>query len=618
MQIKQTNRGILKKILLIFMLFLSYLSATNIDDKSSNIDILSSSEIFIDYSKKLTIDKIIENKVSFSKIDSSTKKFGYSPDFKVWIKFTLHNIENEAILKIIEFDNPLVTNINFYENNNLKESEGLLNKSIERKSVNPVFHIKLEKDETKTYYIEASSKKTSLSLKLNLYSYEAFYKQEIIQQIILSLFFGGMIVLALYNLSIYFMIKDISYFYYVGYIITLVFHHLLYVGFANLYLFDSAFMEYVVRYAAIFIALPVLFLALFSKSFLQINQYPKINFILNILIALLVSSVILFIFTNYLEPYRNVISILVMLYLFFITFYAFLKRNEQAKLILFGWTAILFAGSLMYLSSSGIIEDDLSSYYIIEIAFILEALVFSIALANRIKRLQDEKEKMQLSLITEQKENEARLNKIVSNKTNNLIVALEEKEILLKELNHRVKNNMQTIISLIRLQNDEINDSKINILLTTIQNRISAMSHLHELLYQKDTITFVDANEYFEKIISEIQQSFEHDIDVIYDINCNLSSESAIYCGLILNELLTNSFKHAFDKNKTGIVNISFFGKNKEYKLVYSDNGKGYNPNIKKSSLGLTLIETLAKKQLKAEMNISTNEGVKVKLRWKE
>jgi hypothetical protein len=239
------------------MLFLSYLSATNIDiDKSSNIDILSSSEIFIDYSKKLTIDKIIENKVSFSKIDSSTKKFGYSPDFKVWIKFTLHNIENEAILKIIEFDNPLVTNINFYENNNLKESEGLLNKSIERKSVNPVFHIKLEKDETKTYYIEASSKKTSLSLKLNLYSYEAFYKQVIIQQIILSLFFGGMIVLALYNLSIYFMIKDISYFYYVGYIITLVFHHLLYVGFANLYLFDSAFMEYVVRYAAIFIALP--------------------------------------------------------------------------------------------------------------------------------------------------------------------------------------------------------------------------------------------------------------------------------------------------------------------------------------------------------------------------
>ena len=600
------------------MLFLSYLSATNIDDKSSNIDILSSSEIFIDYSKKLTIDKIIENKVSFSKIDSSTKKFGYSPDFKVWIKFTLHNIENEAILKIIEFDNPLVTNINFYENNNLKESEGLLNKNIERKSVNPVFHIKLEKDETKTYYIEASSKKTYLSLKLNLYSYEAFYKQEIIQQIILSLFFGGMIVLALYNLSIYFMIKDISYFYYVGYIITLVFHHLLYVGFANLYLFDSAFMEYVVRYAAIFIALPVLFLALFSKSFLQINQYPKINFILNILIALLVSSVILFIFTNYLEPYRNVISILVMLYLFFITFYAFLKRNEQAKLILFGWTAILFAGSLMYLSSSGIIEDDLSSYYIIEIAFILEALVFSIALANRIKRLQDEKEKMQLSLITEQKENEARLNKIVSNKTNNLIIALEEKEILLKELNHRVKNNMQTIISLIRLQNDEINDSKINILLTTIQNRISAMSHLHELLYQKDTITFVDANEYFEKIISEIKQSFEHDIDVIYDINCNLSSESAIYCGLILNELLTNSFKHAFDENKSGIVNISFFGKNKEYKLIYSDNGKGYNPNIKKSSLGLTLIETLAKKQLKAEMNISTNEGVKVKLRWKE
>ncbi|MGJ0298111.1 winged helix-turn-helix domain-containing protein [Aliarcobacter cryaerophilus] len=139
----------MKKILLIFMLFLSYLSATNIDiDKSSNIDILGSSEIFIDYSKKLTIDKIIENKVSFSKIDSSTKKFGYSPDFKVWIKFTLHNIENEAILKIIEFDNPLVTNINFYENNNLKESEGLLNKSIENSNTAIIFMSAYCDDET--------------------------------------------------------------------------------------------------------------------------------------------------------------------------------------------------------------------------------------------------------------------------------------------------------------------------------------------------------------------------------------------------------------------------------------------------------------------------------------
>ena len=466
--------------------------------------------------------------------------------------------------------------------------------------------------------MEVYSKKTSLTLKLNLYSYDDFYSKEIFHQIILSLFFGAMIILALYNLSIFFMIRDISYFYYVAYIVTLVVHHLLYVGFANLYIFNSYLMQYIVDYAAIFIALPVLFLALFSKSFLQTSQYRKINLILNFLISLLILSVIFFIFTNYFEKYRNVIPIFVMVYLFFITLYSFFKKNTQAKLILFGWAAILFAGLVMYLSSAGIIGIDLSSYYVVELSFVLEALVFSVALANRIKRLQEEKNKIQTKLIEEQKNTELKLNNLVAKKTNKLEIALEEKEILLRELNHRVKNNMQTIISLIRLQNDEIEDVKINMLLSTIQNRISAMSHLHELLYRKDTITFVNAYEYFERIVNEIQQSFEYDIEVEYDTNCTLNAESAIYCGLIINELLTNSFKHAFSEKKSGFIKIDFFKDDNEYFLIYSDNGKGYDPDIKKESLGLVLIETLTKKQLKAQLDINSTNGVKVEIRWKE
>lgn len=609
----------MKIILFIFIIFISPLFANSIDiNKSSSKEILSSSQIFIDDTKTMTIKEISTNQINFSDINSVIKRFGYSPNFNVWVKFTLHNTQNEPISKILEFDNSLVTNISLYENDFLINKEGLLNKKIDRRTVNPIFSIDLDKNETKTYYMEISSKKTSLTLKLNLYSYDDFYSKEIFHQIILSLFFGAMIILALYNLSIFFMIKDISYFYYVAYIVTLVLHHLLYVGFANLYMFNSLLMEYIVNYAAIFIALPVLFLALFSKSFLQTSQYRKIDLILNFLIALLILSVIFFILTNYLEKYRNVIPIFVMVYLFFITLYSFMKKNIQAKLILFGWTAILSAGLIMYLSSAGIISVDLSSYYVVEISFVLEALVFSIALANRIKRLQEERNKIQTKLIEEQKDNEVKLNTLVAKKTNNLEIALEEKEILLRELNHRVKNNMQTIISLIRLQNDEIEDSKINMLLSTIQNRISAMSHLHELLYRKDTITFVDAYEYFERIVFEIQQSFEHDIEVEYDTNCTLSSESAIYCGLIINELLTNSFKYAFDENESGFIKIVFFKKDNEYSLLYADNGKGYDSTIKKESLGLILIETLTKKQLKAQLDINSNNGVRVEIKWKE
>ena len=609
----------MKFYLFIFILFTSSLIANTIDiNKSFSKEILSSSQILIDNSKTLTIKEILNNQTDFSDINSSVKRFGYSPNFNVWIKFTLHNSQNEPISKILEFDNPLVTNIILYENELSINKEGLLDKKIDRKTVNPIFSINLDKNETKTYYMEVYSKKTSLTLKLNLYSYDDFYSKEIFHQIILSLFFGAMIILALYNLSIFFMIRDISYFYYVAYIVTLVVHHLLYVGFANLYIFNSYLMQYIVDYAAIFIALPVLFLALFSKSFLQTSQYRKINLLLNFLISLLILSVIFFIFTNYFEKYRNVIPISVMVYLFFITLYSFFKKNTQAKLILFGWAAILFAGLVMYLSSAGIIGIDLSSYYVVELSFVLEALVFSVALANRIKKLQEEKNKIQSKLIEEQKNTEVKLNNLVAKKTNKLEIALEEKEILLRELNHRVKNNMQTIISLIRLQNDEIEDVKINMLLSTIQNRISAMSHLHELLYRKDTITFVNAYEYFERIVNEIQQSFEYDIEVEYNTNCTLNAESAIYCGLIINELLTNSFKHAFSEKKSGFIKIDFFKDDNEYFLIYSDNGKGYDPDIKKESLGLVLIETLAKKQLKAQLDINSINGVKVEIRWKE
>lgn len=608
----------MKKLLIVLIIFISNLFGNIIELNSNNLEILSQSKIYIDNTRKLNIDEIIKNDKNFVNVNSSIKNYGYSPKFDVWIKFTLHNKKDEPITKILEFSNSLVTNISFYEDTNLIKNEGLLNKDINRKSVNPTFVINLDKNETKTFYLKVFSKKTALTLNLNLYSNDEFYSKEIFHQVILALFFGAMIILALYNFAIFLMIKDISYLYYVGYITTLVFHHLLYVGFANLYFVDDRFMKIIVDYAALFIALPVLFLALFSKSFLEIKQYPKINMILNILMLVMIISVIYFSFFNYLLKYRNIVPILLMSYLFGITLYAFIKKNAQAKLILFGWAAILIAGLIMYLSSVGIFNVDLTSYYMVEISFILEALVFSIALSNRIKRLQEEKNKIQIKLIEEQKDNEEKLNKLVIQKTDKLNKALEEKDILLKELNHRVKNNMQTIISLIRLQNDEIDDITINTLLTTIQNRISAMSHLHELLYQKDAITFIDANEYFEKIIFEVEQSFDKNVKIKYEINSTISSESAIYCGLIINELVTNSFKHAFINKKDGFINITFYSKNNSYYLYYSDNGQGYNQIDKKESLGLVLIETLAKKQLKASLRIVSNDGVKIEIKWKE
>lgn len=220
--------------------------------------------------------------------------------------------------------------------------------------------------------------------------------------------------------------------------------------------------------------------------------------------------------------------------------------------------------------------------------------------------------------IQQKKSEKERLSKQVDEKTKDLQIALDDKALLLKELNHRVKNNMQTIVSMIRLQNDKVDDEKLSNIFTTIQNRINAMSHLHELLYQQDNITKVDASEYFELVIEELKSSFfDNNILINYDIKTNLVLDQAIYCGIILNELVTNSFKYAFP-NGEGKIDIQFFKKDSKNCLIIEDNGVSYDVNKPTSSLGLTLVNRLVKRQLKGEINIDVSNGVKVQIIWED
>jgi len=314
--------------------------------------------------------------------------------------------------------------------------------------------------------------------------------------------------------------------------------------------------------------------------------------------------------------YRNLLVISLLAYLIFITVYAAYRKNQQAYFILFGWSIILVSGFCMYLSSAGVFNVYLYFPYIVETGLVSEALIFSIALANKINTLQKEKVEADKKLITHQQNETARLETIVAQKTDDLKTALYEKELLLKELNHRVKNNMQTIVSLIRLQSDKITDDKIQDIFLTIQNRINAMSQLHILLYDQDDVSHIDAFEYFEIIVKELKESYNSEnIDIKFDINTRLKTEEAIYCGLILNELITNSLKHAFVGQK-GEINISLFQKDGEINLYISDNGVGFRENNSIDSLGLVLVSTLVEWQLKGTITINSNNGVEVEIKW--
>lgn len=392
----------------------------------------------------------------------------------------------------------------------------------------------------------------------------------------------------------------------------------MYTGIANIYLFDYDSMLLIVSLASVIVALPIYALGLFTKSFLQTKQYPRFNSVLNLFLILIPLSIIFFLVTDDYDKYRNSITMIFLLFLMVITLYAVIKKNQQAYFILFGWFIFLSSGLLMYLSSAGIFNITKYFPYLIETSFVMEAIIFSIALANRITSLQKERNEANQKLIL-QKENETkRLTNEVNLRTQDLKNALDEKELLLKELNHRVKNNMQTIVSLIRLQSDEIEDEKLRDILLTIQNRISAMGHLHELLYRQDNIEYIDVYEYFELLIEEVRDSYDSYIDIHLEIKTKLKMEQAIYCGLIINELITNSFKYAFTNKEEGNIFISLKKEDGIIRLIVSDDGIGYDKDTPTNSLGLTLVNTLAVNQLRGEIKIESINGVKTMISWKE
>jgi two-component sensor histidine kinase len=599
----------------IFIFFI-YSNAFEISSNIQKYEILNKSAIYIDYSKQLDFEQIKSK--DFTQNSEKTLSYGYSPKFNVWIKFTLSNSENNTIHKILEYVNPLTTNIELYDSSTgLITKEGLFNINENRKSINPIFKIELNSNETKTYYLKVNSSVTTLIVGLNLLNMESFYEEEVLHQSILSFFFGAMIILALYNLFIYFFTKDKNYLFYLFYIIGIIFHHLLYVGIAYLYIPNPLVIEKIISLSSLIVGLPAFALALFTRSFLDISKYPKIDKILKTYLYFFPFMILIFLITDMFDKYRNIFSVILLVLLFVITIYATYRKNRQAYFILFGWCIFITAGMYMYLSSVGLFNGYEIFPYYVEISLVLEAIIFSIALTDKIKQLQKQKDFMANKLLIQQKDEKQRLQIVVNEKTKDLIQALDEKELLLKELNHRVKNNMQTILSLIRLQYIDIEDEKIQDIFITIQNRIKAMSHLHELLYEQNSITTIDTNEYFKVLIEELKYSYEQNIKIIYDIKTDLKIDKAIYCGLILNELVTNCFKHAFI-SQDGIVNISLTQVDSLIELKVKDNGRGFDNTKSTDSLGLVLVNTLAKEQLKGTLLIKSIDGTSVTISWRE
>ncbi len=203
--------------------------------------------------------------------------------------------------------------------------------------------------------------------------------------------------------------------------------------------------------------------------------------------------------------------------------------------------------------------------------------------------------------------------------------SLAEKEVLLKEIHHRVKNNMQVISSLLRLQSGYFKNKKYLDIFKESQNRIESMSLIHEKLYQSKDMARIDFNGYVRELINGLFQSYGvNSSNVALNINIesiSLGIDSAIPCGLIINELVTNSLKHAFPEGRKGEINVVLSRNENKIELLISDNGVGIPKEIdfrKTESLGLYLVKILAENQLQGEINLNRNRGTEFQIKFKE
>jgi PAS domain S-box-containing protein len=210
--------------------------------------------------------------------------------------------------------------------------------------------------------------------------------------------------------------------------------------------------------------------------------------------------------------------------------------------------------------------------------------------------------------------------------TESLLASLEEKEVLLKEVHHRVKNNLAVIMGLIDLQGQKIVDEPVRASLVELSNRIRSMSLVHEQLYQSDNFARIDFQNYLDSLIAHLHSSYQGSRNIHVSVaaaGIKMGLDSAVPCGLLITELVTNAIKYAFPEGQpcSGAVGceiaVSATWDGATYTLAVADNGAGLPADLdwrNTNTLGLLLVKMLGQHQLQGEIEVDCTGGTTFRL----
>jgi len=199
---------------------------------------------------------------------------------------------------------------------------------------------------------------------------------------------------------------------------------------------------------------------------------------------------------------------------------------------------------------------------------------------------------------------------------------LREKELLLKELHHRVTNNISAINNLLYLQSESVNNPEASAILKDASNRLKSLGLLHRKLYQSENLQECNTKEYFSQLIDEILAIFpnSHNVTTYKQIESFILSQKYLFpLGIIINELLSNSLKHAFSDTSKAVIKIQLTNNENNLCLIIEDNGKGISDEklLKSNGFGISVVSLLAE-QLKGDLKIDKDKGSKFVLKFRK
>ncbi|WP_053002456.1 7TM diverse intracellular signaling domain-containing protein [Kordia jejudonensis] len=591
---------------IVFCLLLVSLIGINNNNVFSQENIISEVSFFEDSQHIHDLTSVKKEK--FQKAKDNIVRLGITKS-TVWVHINLNPAKLDTTA-VLEIDSPFLDEIILFyttqEGKQVSDTLGIMYSQSKNKLNHhiPAFEIPLKNVKSPEVFLKVNSR-WAMAVSPVMKQKEVFYKEKGNIYFVTALLLGGLICMAIYNLFLFFSLRDYGYLLYVLALVSTIVTQGYVLGFYIHYI-TPEWTEFSFRIPVVSMLTTCVFSSWFALKFLNFKKQDGIFYYLLVLFTILPipALIIEFLEFDYLSrKITIVISLAVSFVIYLSSLDRLIKGHKIALYFNIAWTIYLIGVVLYAFNRIGILPENMYTKNFVHIGSFIEVMVLSFALGHKYNLVRKEKEKLE-------KQTKEELEALVKIQTNELAVSLEEKEVLLREIHHRVKNNLQIVISLLDLQVASAKNSKNKKVLLQSKSRVYSMSLIHQKLYQSDNLARINLKSYLEELLYYVKNSYTSiNSPIKYQISVEdveLSLTQAVPLGLIVNELLTNSLKYGVEEGNTANqIQLKVATTNEQLEMVIADSGRGFEnkeTHDLKDSLGLFLIKSL-NRQLRGKMD---------------